>query len=104
MLDGSQRLRTGESNVAHVADVKNAHAGAHRHVLGNDSAANRSRVFNRHIPAVEIDHLRAQGAVSGVERGFANDGCGFDRGQWASITGGSWAAGGKPMRLTRGLR
>jgi hypothetical protein len=73
-------------------------------VLGDDAAANRSRIFNRHVPAVEIDHLRAQLAVSGIKRSLANNGCGFDRGQWASITDGSWAAGGKRMRLTRGLR
>jgi hypothetical protein len=77
-----------------VANVENADASAHRHVFGDYAAANRSRILNRHVPAIEIDHLRAQLAVSGIKRSFANYGCGFDRGQWASITGGSWAAGG----------
>jgi hypothetical protein len=86
-----------------VADVKNADAGAHCHVLGDDAPANRSRILNRHVPAIEVDHLGAQFAVRGIKGSFANNGCGLDRGQLASITGDSWAAGGKQMRLTRGL-
>ena len=40
MLNSGERLRAGEPDVAHVADVEDADAGAHRHVLVDDSAAN----------------------------------------------------------------
>ena len=39
VLHRGQRLRPGQANVSHVADVEDAYAGAHSHVLGNDSAA-----------------------------------------------------------------
>ena len=87
MLHGRKRFSSSEPNVSHVAYVKNADASAHCHVLSDNSAANRSGIFNRHVPAIEFDHLCAQLAVDRIERGFANGGCGFDRGQMASVFG-----------------
>src|SRR5215470_7256882 len=76
MLDGGERIRAMKANVSHVANVENAHAGAHRQVLGNDA-----RVFHGHIPTVKIDHLRAEAAMYGVECGLAYGGGGLARGQ-----------------------
>ena len=81
MLDCGESLRPGEPNIAHMADIKNSDAGANGHVLGDNASADRSRIFNRHIPAVEIDHLCAQRTVSGIKRSLADNGCGFDSGQ-----------------------
>ena len=72
VLDGGEGLRAGEQNVAHVTDVKNTNTRADRDVLVDDAAANRGRIFNGHIPAVEIDHLRAHVAMDAVERGLAH--------------------------------
>jgi hypothetical protein len=66
MLHGGQGFRTGQTDIAHVADVKNADASAHRHVLGDNAAPDRRRVFDRHIPAVKLHHLRAHLAMDGV--------------------------------------
>jgi hypothetical protein len=45
--------------------VKQADAVPHRVVLGDDAG-----IFDRHVPAAEIDHTRAQRTVYGVERGL----------------------------------
>jgi len=79
VLDGSERFAASQANVAHVAYVEDANTGAHRHMLGNDAG-----ILDRHIPAVELDHLRAQSAMNAVERSFANRGSGVYRGQKAS--------------------
>src|SRR4029077_3099866 len=68
MLHGGQRFPAGQADIAHVADVENSDAGAHRHVLGNNAAPDRGRVFHRHVPAVELHHLRAHLAMDGVQR------------------------------------
>src|ERR1043166_5055561 len=83
-----------------MADVEDSHARAHRHVLCDYAAANACGIFNRHVPAVELNHLRAELPVRSVERSFADCGCGFDRRQMTSITGDSWAASRKLMSLT----
>ncbi len=70
VLHGGQRFGPGQADVAHVADVEDAHAGAHRIVLGDDAA--RGRVFDRHVPAIEFDHLGAHLAMDSVERGLAD--------------------------------
>ena len=70
LLHGGQRLRPGQADVAHVADVENAHAGAHRIVLGHDAA--RGRVFHGHVPAIEFDHFGAHLAMDRMERGLAD--------------------------------
>src|SRR4051794_16901582 len=74
MLYGRQGLRTGEPDVSHVADIKDAHSGADCHVLSDDSAAERGRIFNRHLPAIEFHHLCAHPAVEGVQRSFTDGG------------------------------
>ena len=56
--------RCGDANVAHVANVKNAHAAANGFMLRDQSPS--GRVFDRHIPAAEIHHFRAQTAVDGI--------------------------------------
>src|ERR1700692_4494442 len=61
-----------------MADVKNSNAGANRHVLGDNAATDRGWVFDGHIPAVEFHHLRSHLAMDGVQRGLADDRCGFD--------------------------
>ena len=48
-LDGIECLGPAQLDFAHVADVEDADAGAHGHVLGNQAA----RVFHRHVPAAE---------------------------------------------------
>ena len=64
-LNGRQRVLAGDFNLAHVADVEQAGAGPDRHVLVGDA-----RVLDRHVPAAERHHLRARGAMPGVERRF----------------------------------
>ena len=53
-----------DSNVAHVANVENAHADAHRLMLGDQPAARR--ILDGHIPAAKINHLCAQPAVQRI--------------------------------------
>jgi len=72
VLHGRQCLRACEANIAHVADVEDAHSGADNHMFGDDSAANGRRIFDGHIPAVELDHLRAHLAMDGIQRGLPN--------------------------------
>ncbi len=67
--------RPAKLNLAHVAHVKQADAGAHGHVLG-DQATARAWVLDRHVPAAKVDHLRFQGAMGGVEGGLLEGGCG----------------------------
>ena len=77
-LHGIQRLRPGEADVAHVADVEDAHAGAHRHVLGQDAAGRG--IFHRHVPAAKIHHLGAHLAMDRVERSFSQGRAGLSHG------------------------
>jgi hypothetical protein len=65
-----------------VADIEDAYASAYRHVLVDDSAADRGRILDRHIPPIEVDHLRAHLTMDRIQRGFANGGRGFNRRQW----------------------
>ena len=66
----SSEPRPAKLDVAHVADVEEAHAGAHGHVLGD-----QARILDRHIPAAEVDHLRAKPSMQAVQWSFAE----FDR-------------------------
>ncbi len=66
VLHRGQRTRAAKLDFAHVAHVKEPHAGAHCHVLG-DQAPARAGIFDRHVPAAEIHHLGLQGAVCGVQ-------------------------------------
>ncbi len=70
VLDGGERLRPGEPDVSHVADVEDADPSADRVVLGHDAAG--GGVLHGHVPAIEFDHLGAHLAVDGVERGLAD--------------------------------
>ena len=54
---------------AHVADVKDADAGAYGYVFGDEPG-----VFDRHVPAAEVDHLRAELAMGGVQSGLTKSG------------------------------
>ena len=62
-LDGGERVLPGDLDLAHVADVEDARAGAHGEMLVHDA-----RVFDRHVPPAERHHLRAGSTMSGVER------------------------------------
>ncbi len=78
VLHGGQRAGAAELDLAHVADVEEADAGAHRHVLGDQAAAGTG-IFDGHVPAAEVDHLGLECAVRGVEGGLlerGGDGCG----------------------------
>ena len=85
VLHGRQRFTPGQTDIAHVADIEYSDAGAHGQVLIDDAATYRRGVFDRHIPTVELDHLRAHLAMDGIQRGFADFvagyGGGFDYGQ-----------------------
>jgi hypothetical protein len=63
------RVRALDVDDLHVRDVEQARAGTHRVVLLHLRA-----VVHRHVPAAEIHHARAGGAVEGVERcGLGHD-------------------------------
>ncbi len=64
-LDGGQRVGAGHLDLAHVADVEQAGPRAHGHVLVDDAG-----VLDGHVPAAELDHPGAAGAVPRVERSF----------------------------------
>ena len=74
VLDGVERPGAAEPNVAHMADVKDADAGADCHVLGDNATTDGRRIFDRHIPAVEFDHFGAQSAMHSVQRCLADYG------------------------------
>jgi len=77
-VNGSQGAavspRGGNANVAHMANVKNADAGANGLMFGDQPTG--GRILNRHIPATEIHHFCAQTAVHGIQRCFTKFGCG----------------------------
>ena len=60
-LHRRERVLAGDFDLAHVADVEQTRARAHRHVLRRDA-----RILNRHFPAAECDHL---------SRPMRDDGC-----------------------------
>ncbi len=65
-LDAGQGVAAGDFDLAHVADVEEAGARAHREVLVGDAA-----VFDRHLPSAKWDHAGASAtwrANSGVRR------------------------------------
>ena len=51
-------FRAANLDLAHVADVEHTYGFAHGMVLIDEA-----RVLDGHVPAAEIDHLRARGAV-----------------------------------------
>ena len=66
-LDGGQRARPAELDVAHMADAsKKADRGAvDSHVLRSDAG-----VLDRHIPATEVDHLRSELPMDAIQCGL----------------------------------
>ena len=76
MLHRRQRLRTGDADIAHVADVKDANPGAHGNVLFHQAAGphRRVRILDGHLPAAKIHHLGAQPAMYRVQRRLAQRG------------------------------
>ena len=63
VLDSLQRVRTGNLDFAHVRDVEQSRTRANGHVLIDDAG-----VFDGHVPAGEVDHARAERAMSRVQR------------------------------------
>ena len=59
-LHGGQRVLAGDLDLAHVADVEQAGACAHRHVLLGDAG-----VLERHLPAAEGHHLARRSCDDG---------------------------------------
>ena len=57
------RSGAGEIDDAHVGHVEHAGVASHRVVLLDLRA-----VVHRHVPAAEVDHACARGAVRGIER------------------------------------
>jgi len=55
MLDESERLRSGDSEFPHVADIEKAGSCANCGVFLRNAA-----VFHRHMPAAEGNHPRAE--------------------------------------------
>src|ERR1700683_4294803 len=72
MLHGGEGSGASEADIAHVADVEDADAGADGHVLVDDATTDRCGALDRHIPAVKLHHLRAHLPMNGVQRGLAN--------------------------------
>ena len=68
-LDGGERVLAGDLDLAHVADVEQPGAGAHRGMLVRQAA-----VLDRHVPAAERNHPGSGGAVASVERRFLESG------------------------------
>ena len=58
-------LRAVDFDLAHVADVEQANARAHRAMLFENAG-----VLQRHVPAAKVDHLGAHLAVHGMRCGF----------------------------------
>ncbi len=53
-----------------MADIEDADPVADRQVLFHQAA--HGGIFDRHVPAVEIDHLRAHLAMDGIQGSLAN--------------------------------
>ena len=63
-VDEVGRAGTRHRGLAEVAHVEHADTLTHRGVLGDDAAAG---VLDRHVPATEVGHLRAEGDVAVVQ-------------------------------------
>ena len=66
LLHRGQRVRPAQLNIAHVANVEDAHARSYGHVLGDEPL-----VLHRHIPSAEVHHLGLVRVVGGMQRGAA---------------------------------
>ena len=65
VLDRLERVGAGDLDLPHVGDVEQPGPRAHGHVLVGDAG-----VLDRHVPAAELDHAGAVGAMPRVERGL----------------------------------
>ena len=63
------RTRTLKIKGKHMGDIEHARIGPHRVML-----ADLRPVVDGHVPSGEIDHLRAHGAMDGVERSLIGQG------------------------------
>src|SRR6185437_15300978 len=68
-LDQIERLTAANLDFAHVAHVEDSGTVADGFVLGKNAA-----VFERHVPAAEIDHLCAHAPVHMVQSCFTETG------------------------------
>jgi hypothetical protein len=64
VLNSIERLGAMYADIAHVADIENTDAVANRHVLSDKPAL--LRIFDGHVPAIEIHHLGAHLAMDSV--------------------------------------
>src|SRR2546428_9604027 len=62
-LEEAKRLWAADFDLSHVADVEQSGALSDRQVLLGDA-----RIFNRHLPAPELDHLCPRGFMDRVQR------------------------------------
>src|ERR1700730_14042126 len=53
-------------NLAHVADVKQSRGGSRRQVFRENAG-----ILHGHIPSAEVDHLRPQASMCGVQCGLS---------------------------------
>ena len=65
-LDSGERIAAGHLDLAHVADVEEADAGANGKVLVRDA-----RILHGHVPAAERHHAGAQRDMTRVQRRLA---------------------------------
>jgi hypothetical protein len=64
VLQEGQGARAAQREAPHVRHVDEPCAAARREVLGDDAGG----VLDRHLPAAEVDHLRAKRDVAIVKR------------------------------------
>ena len=72
VLDGRERLRSVDADVAHVTHVEDANAVAHSEMLSDQAAV--LGIFDRHVPAIKVDHLGAHLAMNGIQCSFTGRG------------------------------
>ena len=63
VLHRLEGVAAGDLDLAHVADVEEPRARSDGLMLVDDA-----RVFDRHVPAAELDHAGAERTVTRVER------------------------------------
>jgi len=77
-LEEALGVRPFRLDLAHVRDVEQPGARAHRHVLVGDA-----RVLDGHVPAAEFDHPCAERTMTGVEGSlFQSAGRWLCHGRW----------------------
>src|ERR1051326_5685637 len=66
-----------DANIAHMADVENAHGIANCKVFFHQPAGAvfGAGIFNGHVPSAKIHHLGPQAAMPRIYPGFTQGGC-----------------------------